>query len=143
MKRLLALTLIVCFLLAFAGCHRQTRAKREIFDLVAGNYDAILTACENKDTETLLAIEGITAVKATDGYILVYCTGAGIAPSSQDYGFYYTEENRPVAVDCNLEILCDADALVPEGAGYQFITHGNVFYTEQIKGAFYYYSAAY
>ena len=50
---------------------------------------------------------------------------------------------RMVAVDCNLDILCDTEALVPEGKGYQYISMHNVFYTEHIKGSIYLYSTSY
>ena len=118
-------------------------AKSDIFNLVENNYDEIVAACENKDSEALLAIDGVTQVNIVDGYVLVYCKGAGIAPSSQDYGFYYSEDNSPVTVDCNLGIVCYAADLSPEGDGYQCIVSGNTFYTEHIKGNIYFYSNAY
>lgn len=143
MKKIMAFILIFAFAFMVAGCHSQEKAKKEIFNLVEENYDAILKACEEKDADALSAIDGITQVRVVDGYILVYCKGAGIAPSSQDYGFYYSEENSPVAVDCNLEVLCDTGALTPKETGYQYTANGNVFYTEHIKGNIYFYSNAY
>ena len=38
-----------------AGCG-ATESKKDIFKLVEENYDAIITACESKDTEALLAM---------------------------------------------------------------------------------------
>ena len=140
MKRIF--TFAVAFIFLLAGC-RSTESKEDIFKLVEENYGAIIAACENKDTDALLAIDGITKVEITDGYVLVYCKGTGIAPSSQDYGFYYSESNEPVAVDCNLDILCYAEGLTPEGKGYQCTVGGNTFYTEQIKETLYFYSNAY
>ena len=87
MKRFLSLVLVAVFIFALTGCGAEA-AKKDIFNLVEKNYDAIVTACENKDEEALLAIDGISEVKIVDGYVLVYCKGAGIAPTSQDYGFY-------------------------------------------------------
>jgi hypothetical protein len=142
MKRFLSLVLVAVFIFALAGCGAE-KSKKNIFNLVEKNYDAIVTACENKDEETLLAIDGISQVKIADGYVIVYCKGAGIAPSSQDYGFYYSEENSPVTVDCNLGIVCYAEGLSPEGDGYQCVVRGNTFYTEHIKGNMYFYSNAY
>ena len=142
MKRLLAFVLLAVFVFSLTGCSAKN-AKSDIFNLVENNYDEIVAACENKDSEALLAIDGVTQVNIVDGYVLVYCKGAGIAPSSQDYGFYYSEDNSPVTVDCNLGIVCyDAD-LSPEGDGYQCIVSGNTFYTEHIKGNIYFYSNAY
>jgi hypothetical protein len=37
----------------------------------------------------------------------------------------------------------DADALTPVGNGFQYISYGNTFYTEHIKGNIYFYSNAY
>ena len=142
MKRIIASVLIVAFVVVLAGCGAK-QSKKDIFNVVEKNYDAIVTACENKDKEALLAIDGVTQVNIVDGYVLVYCKGAGIAPSSQDYGFYYSEDNSPVTVDCNLGIVCYAADLSPEGDGYQCIVSGNTFYTEHIKGNIYFYSNAY
>ena len=142
MKRLLAFVLLAVFVFSLTGCSAKN-AKSDIFNLVENNYDEIVAACENKDSEALLAIDGVTQVNIVDGYVLVYCKGAGIAPSSQDYGFYYSEDNSPVTVDCNLGIVCYAADLSPEGDGYQCIVRGNTFYTEHIKGNIYFYSNAY
>ena len=142
MKRLLAFLLLAVFVFSLTGCSAKN-AKSDIFNLVENNYDEIVAACENKDSEALLAIDGVTQVNIVDGYVLVYCKGAGIAPSSQDYGFYYSEDNSPVTVDCNLGIVCYAADLSPEGDGYQCIVNGNTFYTEHIKGNIYFYSNAY
>jgi len=143
MKRIVVFLLICFLVLTFAGRGRDDIARQQIFDLVEENYDAILRACEARDTDALLAMEGISKVNIVDGYVLIYCQGAGIAPSSQDYGFYYSRENLPVAVDCNLCILCSSAELTPEGNGYQYVSYGNIFYTEPIEGKFYFYSAAY
>ena len=142
MKRLLAFVLLAVFVFSLTGCSAKN-AKSDIFNLVENNYDEIVAACENKDSEALLTIDGVTQVNIVDGYVLVYCKGAGIAPSSQDYGFYYSEDNSPVTVDCNLGIVCYAADLSPEGDGYQCIVSGNTFYTEHIKGNIYFYSNAY
>ena len=142
MKRFLGFMLVVVLIFALTGCGAE-QSKKDIFNIVEKNYDAIVTACENKDTDALLAIDGITEVKIVDGFVLVYCKGAGIAPSSQDYGFYYTEENIPVGVGCNLNIVCYRDTMQPKGNGYEGIINYNTFYTEHIKGNIYFYSNAY
>lgn len=143
MKRIFAIILAFIFIFALAGCQKEEKAKKEIFDFVEKNYDLLVEACVAKDADALSAFDRVTQVNITDGYIILYCTGEGIAPSSQDYGFYYSEENQPVAVGCNLDILCHADNLLPEGNGYQYIEDRNVFYTEHIKGNIYFYSTAY
>ncbi len=142
MKRILAFMLVVVLIFALSGCDAK-ESKIDIFNIVEKNYDEIIAACEDKDADVLLAIDGITQVKIVDGYVLVYCKGAGIAPSSQDYGFYYTEENIPVGVGCNLDIVCYRDTMQPKGSGYEGTVNYNTFYTEQIKGNIYFYSNAY
>ncbi len=142
MKKMCAFILAIALIITFTGCGAK-EAKKDIFNLVEKNYDAIVAACESEDAEALLAINGITTVEIVDEYVIVFCKGAGIAPSSQDYGFYYSEENSPITVDCNLDIMCYAADLSPEGNGYQCIVSGDTFYTEHIKGNIYFYSNAY
>ena len=142
MKRLLAFVLLAVFVFSLTGCSAKN-AKSDIFNLVENNYDEIVAACENKDSEALLAIDGATQVNIVDGYVLVYCKGAGIAPSSQDYGFYYSEENLPVGV-FDGQIVCSNSELVEYEKGYRYLDSGyNEFYTEHIKGNIYFYSAAF
>ena len=142
MKKIFALILIISLVFMFVGCGAK-EAKKDIFSLVENNYDTILKACEEKDKDALLAINGITDVNIVDGYVIVYCKGAGIAPSSQDYGFYYTIENIPVGVDCNLNVICNIDTMKPMDNGYEGTVDYNTFYTEQIQGNIYFYSNAY
>lgn len=144
MKRIFSIVIALIFICSLTGCNSEEKAKNKIFDLVEENYDAIVAACENKDADALSQMKGIEQVKIVDGYVLVYCMGEGIVPSSQDYGFYYSVDDRPVAVDCYLQILCDTEDLTPEGNGYQYISQDyNLFYTEHIKGNIYLFSTAY
>ena len=143
MKRILAFGLLIVLFVSMVGCRRQEKAKEDIFRLVNENYDRILQACQEKDVEMLCDIEGIQEIAIEDGYVLAYCQGEGIAPSSRDYGFYYSEENRPIAVSYSLEIECGTKDLIPEGDGYQYYDAGlNGYYTEQIKDNLYFYSVA-
>ena len=142
MKRILSFALIVILAVTVAGCGAKI-SKKAIYNLVENNYDIIINACKAKDSETLLAIDGIKQVNIVDGYVLVYCKGAGIASSSQDYGFYFTEENVPVGVGCNLDIVCDRDAMQSKENGYEGTVDYNTFYTEHIRGNIYFYSNAY
>ena len=142
MKRILALVLVVTIIFLLIGCG-AVNSKKDVFNLVEENYDAIVAACENKDSKALLAINGITTVEIIDGYVIAFCKGAGIAPSSQDYGFYYSEVNIPVGVGYGPHIVCNIKNMTPDGNGYKGIVDGNSFYTEHIKGNLYYYSNAY
>ena len=134
--------LVVVFVFILSGC-RTNDIKTDVFNLVEKNYDTILKACEEKNADALLAIKGITIVNIVDGYVIIFCEAKGISVSSQDYGFYYSEENSPVTIDCNQDIVCEVNDLIPEGNGYQCVVQGNTFYTENIKGNIYFYSNAY
>ena len=140
-KKILAFILIILLICLLVRCSRTP--KDDIFRIVEKEYDTILKACKAKDADALLSIKGITEVNIVDGYVIVFCIGKGISVSSQDYGFYYSENNSPVTIDCSQEIECRADALTPEGNGFQCVVYGNTFYTEHIKGNMYFYSNAY
>ena len=142
MKRWVAILLVVALALAMAGCGANSK-KNDIFKLVEKKYDTILKACEERDQPALLAIDGVEKIKVTDNYVIVYCGGKGCAPSSQDYGFYYSADGSMIGVDCNMDIVCRQDSLQPEGDGFQAVVDHNTFYTQQIKGNLYFYSNAY
>ena len=78
-------------------------------------------------------------IKSSEG-IDFYCGGKGIAPSSQDYGFYYTEDDLPKAIWCGVK-YCDDSFLVEDGDGYSTDYQHNYYYTEKIRDNFYYYEA--
>ena len=142
MRKLLIL-LAMLMIFSPAGCGGKDSAKAEIFDLVEEHSDTIVDACDRMDAETLAGIDGVRKVDLTDGYILVYCFGEGIAPSSQDHGFYYAPDGQPVAV-FDGQILCGTDELTPDGDGFVYFDSGyNRFYTEHIMGNLYYYSASF
>ena len=129
--------LIIIILLIFSLAECRKTPKEKVISHVEKKYDTILKACEEKDTDALLAIKGVEKVNIVDGYVIVYCIGKGISVSSQDYGFYYSEENSPVAIGCNQDIVCGADDLTVEGDGYQCVISGNIYYTEHIKDNIY------
>ena len=141
MKKILTFILVFSLIFTLAGCVKAPKEK--VFSIVEKKYDTILKACKEKDADKLLSIKGIEKVNIIDGYVVVFCEARGISVSSQDYGFYYSEDNIPVTIDCNQEIVCDADALTTSKNGYQCIDGGNTFYTEHIKGNIYFYSNAY
>ena len=141
---------MITMLLTLAGCANaepaaeagpdQADPQAKIFALVEANYDAIVTACEEKDMHTLCAIAGIEEVRIKEGYIVICCTAAG---SSQDYGFYYSSGGTAAAVDRNLHILCSAEEMTPKGAGLEYTAEGNICYTQQIKDKLFFYSTTY
>ncbi|MBQ4602229.1 MAG: hypothetical protein IJB24_05135 [Clostridia bacterium] len=76
---------------------------------------------------------------ARDGNVIIFnCGGEGIVPSSQDYYFYYSPDDEPVAV-FDTEVVCTTSQMSPEGNGYVYYDeHSNGFYTEKIIDNFYY-----
>jgi len=140
-NKILAFVSAISIILLLVGCGKTP--KEDVFSLVEGKYDKIVAACEGKDADALLAIKGVTKVNIADGYVIVFCKGAGISASSQDYGFYYSEDNSPAAIGCNQDIVCTAEELTAQENGYQCTVSGDVFYTEHIKGNIYFYSNAY
>lgn len=144
MKRFLSLIAVFALVFSLAGCRSERAIKKDIFKFVENNYDLIVEYCVAEDATALCAFEEIEKVNIVDGYVIVYCEGHGIVSSSQDYGFYYSAENRPVAVNCNLDIICKTGGLTPEGRGYQYISNSyDVFYTEHITGNIYFFSTSY
>lgn len=143
MKRFLSLIAVFTLIFSLAGCRSERAIKKDIFKFVENNYDLIVEYCVAEDATALCAFEEIEKVKIVDGYVIVYCEGHGIVSSSQDYGFYYSAENSPIAVDCGQDIVCRTEGLTPEGEGFQCVVNYNTFYTEHIKGNIYFYSNAY
>ena len=139
MKRIILFITVFAIVFVFTGCRSKEVIKKDIFKLVEENYDTILTACKNKDADALYAIDGIEKVNIVEGYILVYCEGHGIAPSSQDYGFYYSEDNQIVGITYGMGIGCQKQEMAPEGNGYGGTTGGVTYYTEHIEGNIYFY----
>ena len=144
MMKFLSVFLVLVFLLSLAGCQTEGGqfVKQSIFDFVIQNKNEILLACDPADPNALLALVKIKEVDVVEGYVLAYCEGRGIVPSSQYYGFYYSKDDRPVAVFDGW-ILCNTDDLREEGRGYQYSENGNVFYTEKIADNLWFYSASF
>lgn len=81
---------------------------------------------------------------AIDGDVIIFnCGGEGIVPSSQDYCFYYSEDDElfGIAID---EIICSSDKMEPDGDGFLYTDSSyNTHYTEKITDNFYYCKSAY
>lgn len=114
--------------------------KEQIFDTVNDNTQTILTDIEEHDFTDSMNIGKIEDVTVLEQGIDFYCGGKGIAPSSQDYGFYYTEDDLPKAIWCGVK-YCDDSLLVEDGDGYSTDYQHNYYYTEKIRDNFYYYEA--
>ena len=111
-------------------------SKKEIFAVVNKQHDTIISDVEKGEFTDSKSIEGIESVKEYNGIIDFYCGGKGISVSGFDYGFYYTADDLPKAVE--YVSFGEGDSLTPEGDGYCFNKY-NYYYTEKIRDNFYYY----
>ena len=112
--------------------------KEQIFETVNDNAQVILSDIEEQDFADSLGIGKIEEICVLEQGIDFYCGGNGIVPSSQDYGFYYTEDNFPKAIWCGVK-YCEDSLLVEDRAGYSTDFQHNYYYTEKIRDNFYYY----
>ena len=114
--------------------------KEQIFEMVNNNAQTLISDVSKQDFSESMAIRGIEDVSVLEKGVDFYCGGKGIAPSSQDYGFYYTEDDLPKAIWCGTK-YCDESLLVEDGDGYSTDFQHNYYYTEKIRDNFYYYEA--
>ena len=114
--------------------------KEQIYDTVNDNAQTILADIEKQDFTDSMNIGKIEDVTVLEQGVDFYCGGKGIAPSSQDYGFYYTEDDLPKAIWCGVK-YCDDSFLVEDGDGYSTDYQHNYYYTEKIRDNCYYYEA--
>ena len=114
--------------------------KEQIFEIVNDNAQTILADIEEQDFTDSMSVGKIEDVSVLEQGVDFYCGGKGIAPSSQDYGFYYTEDDLPKAIWCGVK-YCDDSLLVEDGDGYSTDFQHNYYYTEKIMDNFYYYEA--
>ena len=114
--------------------------KEQIFEIVNDNAQTIIGDIEEQNFADSMGIEKIEEISILEHGIDFCCGGNGIAPSSQDYGFYYTEDDLPKAIWCGTK-YCDESLLVVDGDGYSTDFQHNYYYTEKIRDNFYYYEA--
>ena len=114
--------------------------KEQIFEIVNDNAQTILADIEEQDFTDSMSVGKIEDVGVLEQGVDFYCGGKGIAPSSQDYGFYYTEDDLPKAIWCGVK-YCDDSLLIEDGEGYSTDYQYNYYYTEKIRDNFYYYEA--
>ena len=129
-----------CLIAWFENMIDDSLSKKEIFELVNENYTLIIDDINKNDFTDTEKLKGVKEVYSDTDVIDVYCGGTGIAPSSQDYGFYYTEDDLPKAIWCGTK-YCDESLLVEDGDGYSTDFQHNYYYTEKIRDNFYYYEA--
>ena len=114
--------------------------KEQIFEIANDNAQTIMDDIEEQNFAESMRIGNIEEIRVLEQGIDFYCGGKGIAPSSQDYGFYYTKDDLPKAIWCGTK-YCDESLLVEDGNGYSTDFQHNYYYTEKIRDNFYYYEA--
>ena len=141
MKRVALFCLLVlsCFILSSCA---DNLSKKQIFALVKDNHDFLQQCIDESEYDRIRNITGIhdTHVEKTGEYIEFYCGGAGLVPSSNYYGFYYSPTDAPLAVD-----VTETSMLTPknDGWGWKEPNGDNTYYTERIMACWYYYESHY
>ena len=129
----------ICFSLTACTGHLS---KSEIFSLVQDNHAFLLECIGDDRLDRAAQVRGIESAYAdkNGAYVEFCCGGAGLVPSSSYYGFYYSPDDLPLAVD-----VTDTKDLVPAGSGYGWKQPGgdNRYYTERILENWYYYESHY
>ena len=98
---------------------------------------------DNENILNILNGKPIANIGIDNGIIIFDCGGKGIAPSSQDYAFYYSPNDEPFAVFGGY-IVCEPSKMTKEGNGYKYIDSGyNIFYVEEIKDNLYFCEASF
>ena len=136
-----AFLLILFLMFVLSKCINMTDAgiKNNIIELVEDNKEIIVEAINTGNYEKIYDIKAIEDIIVNDDCVVFYCKGRGIAPSSQEYGFYYSKNNLPIAIFDGKPIhYFENDVAVGEGCEYVDSSY-NSFYTEKIIGSFYYY----
>lgn len=133
------LILLACALLLLCGCKAEAGYKTSIFNLVEQQQSTLLAYIEAEDYSAPMDLESVEAIYSCEQFVNFYCGGQGIAPSSQDYGFYYSFDGNPMGV-LNSEVFCGYEELTEKEEGFYAVVAGNNdYYTEKICDNFYYY----
>ena len=129
------------FALAMAGGNSDALSKDQIISLVQDHHDFLLRCITDDDPDRAKEVAGVQSVRIKKNeYVEFYCGGSGLVPSSSYYGFYYSPDDIPLAVDVTL-----TDNLGPRGNGFGWEEPGgdNRYYTERIMENWYYYESHY
>lgn len=116
-------------------------SKDQIFSLVQEHHDFLLQCITDNDPDRAKEVTGIKSIRSEkDEYVEFYCGGSGLVPSSSYYGFYYSPDGLPLAVD-----VTQTEDLTPAGGGFGWEEPegDNWYYTEQIMENWYYYESHY
>lgn len=146
---LLAMTFSLCacdllnplaLLAAIDGDDRAS--KEEIFEFVQTHESELLCAIESENLSSFEGQSIVQEINVEKELIDFYCGGAGFGSATSYVGFYYSPEDNMTAIWCAPE---SSAPLLPCGNGFEWLqTDGdNRYYTENIRGHFYYYEASF
>ena len=134
----------VMFAVMMAGGNSDALSKDQIFSLVQDHHDFLLQCITDNEPDRAKEVTGIQSVRIEkDVYVEFYCGGSGLVPNSSYYGFYYSPDDLPLAVD-----VTRTENLKAEGNGFGWKEPGglggdNWYYTERIMENWYYYESHY
>lgn len=110
---------------------------------IEGLLGSRIEKLDNEHIQKIINSNPVDGVGIDKGIIIFGCGGRGIAPSSQYYYFYYSAEDKPVAVFDN-RVICEPSQMAKENNGYKYIDSGhNIFSVEKIKDKFYFCEASF
>ena len=139
--RIILVTAAIIFCLF--SCRKGNNKKQEIFELVINNEALLREAVRTGEYNEVYEINGISEIIVNEGYTVFYCSGGGIAPSSQEYGFYYSAENKPMAIFDGVAV-CRPEDMKEKNDTYEYLDDSyNIYHAENIIGNFYYYDNAF
>ncbi len=105
---------------------------------IKGTSEVRRIEIENEILMNILNGKPVENIGIDNGIIIFDCGGKGIAPSSQDYAFYYSPNDEPFAVFDGC-MVGETLQMMQEGKGYKYIDGGgNAFYTEKITDNLYF-----
>ncbi len=137
---LIVLVIVLCALCVRCFTPKEIKYKSDIYALVKDNGDVLLADIEQNDFTRTNQFEQVKKVYAmTDSGCVQYdCGGYGLSVSSHEFGFYYSEQDIPMAVFDGSFLGLDA-GFKKEGNGYSSTFDHNVYYTEKICDNFWYF----
>ena len=141
LKKLWTVLLAVMLAVMMAGGNSDALSKKQIFSLVQDHHDFLLQCITDTDPDRAKEVSGIQSIHIEkDAYVEFYCGGSGLVPNSSYYGFYYSPDDLPLAVD-----VTRTENLKAEGNGFGWEEPGgdNWYYTERIMENWYYYESHY
>ncbi len=111
------------------------------FCIINVDEDNIYVSLENKALEEIMCIENLKKISISDSCYIFDFGGLGIAPSSIDYGFYYSAVEDGEKALLEQRIRSVGGEITAEGKGWKWVypLSGDRMYVEKIVDNFYYY----